>query len=701
MVYEKQGARDGEKLHLFSTHESMQLKSARTAGLAIGLFSLPLVLISIVQYIRYGFDLFLGWDTSTYVWWAELFYNGGVNYLIQISYPNIYVIILSGFGQLLGQVSVAERILPFLTALPLAYACYRLTLDITTDRTLGYLGAFLGGLAVNTLRLESDLHRNLLSFSVSMVLGALVSSQLRRQPFSWRAHWKNAFLIWLPLLAVVAYTQIETYTVLSLALLLMFSFTRNIKAAFATALLVSLPVLVALPLIYPFLLNYRSSISLIGLAPQPPLSIFADAFLFLGGIAIPWTIVGIVTIFRKAREGKRAALFVISWLVALTTLFPFALLLGLPYDRFLYVVPVPIIIASGARAILQVGPALSRRRWFKGTVGRIRQETSRKNMFPFAIALLLIATMITSTTADSFLRPYVSQQDVNRLTQVADVLRQHSYGEPILVMYGPIAADVNSIYRAYFGIEVPRNLAYYGKLQYLFTLPNPAEVYAWQYDPPFEMTSSIRYRAEILTQLGASTAISSHPIVIAGGDTYDRPLSEVFLGQFETAPGSGIYIIPPNQLQANEIDNWQLYAYSDWTAKTGGYVENSTWAQAGEDLSYVGRGIGSRFEADYSISLAQSWTNMSLRLGLYNWQQPFTFPDGTNATLAPIQVTFDHQLLLDYTYAGGRGPVTITNPVSNVTAGVHTIRIASVSYGSAMAVVVALDTIQVCPLPCV
>jgi len=667
----------------------------------LGVFSLPLVVFSVIQYFKYGFGLLLGWDTSTYVWWAELFQQGGVNYLLQISYPNLYVIILSGLGQLVGGPSLAERVLPFLVALPLGWACYRLTSDITSDRTLGYLGALLGGLAINTLRLESDLHRNLLSFAVSMLLGSLISSQLRIQPFSWRTRWKHVLLVWLPLLAVVAFTQMETYAVVSIALLLMFLLRRDAKGAILTVGMVSLPILVALPLLLPFFSNYAGSISLIGLAPQPPISILTSAFLFLGGLAVPWTAVGILVIFKRARNGRQAALFIESWLLALLALFPVAELLGLPYDRFLYVVPIPIILASGAKAILQVGPVLSNRNWTKIPFPRIRVRSFGNNSFRFGLAVLLITVVITSTTADSFLRPYVSQQDINRLDQTAELLHQLGYHDPILVMYGATAADVNSIYRAYFGIDMPNNLAYYGKLQYLFTLPNPADVYTWQYDPSFELASSTRYRTEILTQLGSASAIMSHPIVIAGGDTYNRPLSEIFLQQFETSPGSGIYIIPPNQLNTNQTDNWRMYAYSDWTNRANAYVANVTWAAAQKALTYVQKGPTARFDANYTISLVQSWSKMQLSIRLYDWQSPFVFPDASNATLAPLQVSFDNKPLLNYTYTSTNGPLTITSPLSNVSSGVHTITIMSRSNSSAVAVAVALDIIQVCPGQCV
>lgn len=674
--------------------------SARVVSIALASFTAPLVLFSLIQYYSYGFDLFLGWDTSTYVWWAELFRNEGTNFIVQNSYPNLYVIVLSGFGFLTGQVSLAEKILPFIVALPLAYACYRLTLDITTDKTLGYVAALAGGLTINTLRLESDLHRNLLSFAVSMVLGALVSAQLRNPKFSFRSEWKRIFLVWLPLLALVAYTQLETYLVLSISLILLFAYTRKRALTLGGVLLVALPVVLALPLISPFLLNYSGSVGLIGLGSQPPISILTAAFLYLGGFAVVWTIAGLVLIVERARTGSQSALFVLMWLVALALLFPVATIMGLPYERFLYVVPIPIIVASGAKEVLQIGIVLSRVSWLRTHVTKIRAKTVWKNMFPTALGLLFIALLLTSSTAGSFLRPYVSQPDINRLDQVAGLIQKDGYSQPILVMYGPIASDVNTIYRAYFGVQIPDNLAYYGKLQYLFTLPEPSSVYTWQFDPSFELATSTRYRTELLTKLGSASEITSHPIIIAGGNTYDRPLSETFLSQFETTPGSGIYIIPPNQLTTNQTNLWRLYAYSDWSGKTTGSVVNATWAQASKELSYAQKGPKASFEANYTVSLSQSWSKMEFTLRLFNLMQPFTFPDASTVSLAPLEIMFDNQLLLNYNYTGQQGPLTLTMPLTNVSSGLHTISISSTSTSPTMAVAVDLDTIQVCPNLC-
>ncbi|OLD04681.1 MAG: hypothetical protein AUJ07_03370 [Crenarchaeota archaeon 13_1_40CM_3_53_5] len=680
------------------THtKKVLLANQRTAIIVIGLFMIPLVTFSLVQYAQYGFSLFLGWDTSTYVWSAEVFYEEGFQYLISLSYPNLYVVILAGFGSLVGSASLGERILPFIVAIPLGFAYYQLTFAITTDRNLGYLGALLGGLTVNTLRLQSDLHRNFLSFSLSMLLGTLVSYQLAQGSFSWRLQWKRALLVWVPLLSLVAYTQIETYFVLSLSLLLMFSFTRKIRTALPIVPLLSLPVVVALPLIWPFLVNYSAGISLIAFTPQSPLSMLADAFLFLGGFAMPWAVLGSVIVFRKAWRGTQAALFVVSWLAVLVILLPIATVLGLPYDRFLYIVPVPVMVASGFKPTLRIGSTLSDS--LRTSLSHIRPRALRKSLFPIVLGLLLIATLATSTTTDMFLRPYVSQNDVDRLATAAALILRSGYHQPILVMYGATASGVNSIYRAYFGISIPDSLAYYGKLQYLFTLPDPGDVYQWQYNPAFEEASSLRYQIEILSQLGSASVVSLHPIVIAGGNTYDRPLSETFLKQFESRPGSGVYIILPGQLQASQIDDWMLYAYSDWTKTTGGTAINATWAQAQKILNYVGTGPGANFVANYTISLAQSWKTMQLELRFYDWQQPFIFPDTSRATLAPLGILFDNQTLLVHNY-NNQGAMTISQSLNNTTAGVHTITIRSSSRGTATAVAVALDEVQVCPIQC-
>lgn len=693
-------ARETSEPSPLSTENESTWGKYRSFVLSVILFTVPLGLFSIVQYFRYGFGLFLGWDTSTYVWSANQFSLGPLQYFARVSYPSLYVVLLAGLGGLSGQTSIAERVLPFLVAVPLGFAYYRLTLEITSDRRLGYLAALLGGIAINTLRLESDLNRNLLSFSVSMLLGVMVSTDLKNPSFSWKNQWKRLLVTWLPLFAIVAYTEIETYLVLALSLLLMFYVASGIKTTAVGALLLSIPVVVSLPLIWPFLSGYAAGIGLVIVAQPAPVSILAASALYLGGFALPWTILGLVIVYRSARKRTGAALFVVSWLASLVILLPIALGLGLPFDRFLYVVPIPVIVATGARSFLFKGSSLAKWNYFRRFLARSAPKALMKYIFPIGLVLLVCLTLVTSiSTTDAFLRPYVSQADTTRLSQAAAILRQDGYTQPVLVMYGPTAADLNPLYRAYFGVDLPNSFAYYGKLQYLFTLPNPTNVYTWQYDPPFEQASSLRYRTEMLSQLGDSPNILSRPIIIAGGDTYARPLSEAFLSQFETVPGSGTYIIPPNALQPAQADSWRLFAYSDWRATTSATAANASWSQAGQDLTYASKSPGAHFEANYTISLLQSWSTMEFTLSLYDWQQPFVFPDATNATLAPLNVLFDNQVIISHIY-NGLGATTIKTSLRPVSSGVHTITITSGAAGTNTAVAVALGDIRVCPVSC-
>lgn len=669
----------------------------RVFMLLVGGMVLPLLAFSLVQYFRYGFGLFLGWDTSTYVWWAEQVHVNGPLFLVLQGYPHLYVLGIAGLGDLLGSTSAAERILPFFAAVPLGYAYYRLTFHIGGDRKLGYLAAVLGGTTVNTLRLFSDLHRNLLSFSISMLVGALISSELSSKPFSWGPRKKRALLLWLPLLTIEAYTQIETYVVLALTLSLLFYTTGSLRTTLVGIGLLATPVIVVLPLTWSFLFNYQAGLSLLGIPLAYPV-IVGEGALFLGGLGLPLVVLGLVFTVRRARLGNPAAGFIALWMASIAVLFPIGLALGLPVSRLFYIVPVPVATALSIPPSIWHTPRLRRILSLKTLRVLLGRNGARRYALPWAaLTVVVIATIFTSvSTTDLFLRPYVSSTDVGRLLEAAEIAKASGYDRPILVMYGATAADVNPIYRAYFGIEIPNSLAYYGKLQYVFSLPYPKGVYNWQYNPPFEMASSLKYRSEILSQLGASTAVSGLAIVIAGGRTYDRPLSESFISRFERAPG--IYLVPPGALMPEELDSWRLFAYSDWTNTTSFVKVNVAWSHSPIILTWVDKGPKSRFDANFTTSLAHSWSVMQLTLRFYDWPQPYTFPDSSTVMLAPLDIYFDGQLVLSYGYAGSGQPIIVRGNLSDISSGVHQVRIRSESFG--LGVAVALDEVKLCPMQC-
>src|SRR5881397_3170959 len=74
----------------------------------VPLFILPIVVVSLIQYGKYGTQLFLGWDTPTYVWWSQRVIEFGPVHVILEGYPNLYVLGLVGFGSVVGGTRLAE-----------------------------------------------------------------------------------------------------------------------------------------------------------------------------------------------------------------------------------------------------------------------------------------------------------------------------------------------------------------------------------------------------------------------------------------------------------------------------------------------------------------------------------------------------------------------------------------------------------------
>jgi hypothetical protein len=497
-------------------------------------------------------------------------------------------------------------------------------------------------------------------------------------------------------MAIAAYTQIEIYAVLMLAMFLQFLSTRNLRTTVLGSMILALPVLISLPLVWPFISTYGAGLSLQGLPPPTAPFVLENAVIFLGGLALPWTLLGLGDLVRKARRGNQTANFLVVWLVALLLLSPLSIMLGLPVIRLLFVVPLPVVTAAGVLPSVRYTTALMRRSSLSHIPIR-RALVSRHLMLTATMGLLLACTIITSAAAtDTFLRPYASTTEINRLTEAANVARQLGYNQPILVMYGRLAADLNSIYRAYFSAEIPDGLAYYGRVQYLFTLPDPGQVYQFRFNALNEQASSLRYRTEILSSLGSPSSVASRAIVIAGGETYDRPLSELFISsQFQVMPG--IYIIPPNQLTASQIDSWRFYASSDWSSTTTTNTVNASWAQSPNIpvLDWIGRGPNSKFEANYTMSLLHQWNSMNMTIHFFDWPGSYLFPDSSNVSLAPLRIYFDGNLLYTRVY-GGLGPSLLNIPIPNVNAGIHRITIRSESPGLATAA--ALDYVQVVPI---
>ncbi|MFQ5909277.1 MAG: hypothetical protein ACE5IJ_00975 [Thermoplasmata archaeon] len=662
------------------------------------IFALPLVLLSLIQYGRFGFELFLGWDTSTYVWWAKLVLERGAITMIvsEWSYPHLYVLIVAGLGTILGDPGLAERILPTLVALPLGFAYYRLTTAITSDYRYGILAALLGAIAIHTIRLYADLHRNLLAQAVGLAVGLYVFHvATNRSPMGRGSRWSP--LLAVLFLAVVAFAHLETYLVLSLTLLALLFAEKKLRSLLRGVFILALPLIALSPLLPGFAQGFVGGAAFF--LPADPNVAVADLLVFVGPF-LPFVVIGAVELYRGFTAGKIAARFVAWWLLILLVLLPFLIILGLPPSRVLVSAPIAILLALSAGPIARWIPKF--RAWIRPKKGepdppRNARATRRPVAPVIAVLIIVTPTVLTAAfVADVFVRPYVKPEDVAPLTASARDVRQMGHDQPIVVMYGPEAAYFSPIYRAYFGIQIPQNLVYYGKLQFLFTLPENADVYEWRYVPSIEEPVAAAYRAEILDELQAQTGATSRPIVLVPGASYDRPLSESFLEAFRMP--TGFFLIPPGSLSPETLDHWRLFAYADWGRSSPFRERQASWSHAGTVLEWMEEPGNREVQATYIISLAETWPAVELALRLWDWESPHLFPGGLSAPLAPLEVYLDGDLVHVHEFAGS-GEETIRVPLLQVSAGVHQVTLRARGTES-LAVVVTLDTLEFCPSAC-
>src|SRR6266566_988651 len=84
---------------------------ARDVVFPFAAFLGPLLSIVLIQCYSFGCHLLLGWDSSTYAWWATLFQEkGALTMVLQWHYPQLYVLLLSGFGSRAARQSTHDRL---------------------------------------------------------------------------------------------------------------------------------------------------------------------------------------------------------------------------------------------------------------------------------------------------------------------------------------------------------------------------------------------------------------------------------------------------------------------------------------------------------------------------------------------------------------------------------------------------------------
>jgi hypothetical protein len=517
-----------------------------------------IVLLQSFKYRLFGTTLLLGWDTPSYVWSARQIIAKGPVYMINAwGFPYFYSLIVAFFGYLTGDAVMVERVLPVLFGILLIWANSKLVFEVTKNVHVAGLAALLSAISLNVLRLVSDLHRNLMALSLSMIALLLVPNLEERKSFV-----NKEYLSFILLLFIIAITQFETYFILSLSLVLYGIFTKNLKKLFMFTLACVIPVAILVSLFPSFFFGYLGTIVYIEYELTA-----AQFLLWTGGswIILGFIIVGSFLFFKSKLRSRKWVSLIFSWFLVLTALISLtgAKIVHLPTDfvyRSLIILPIPVLLALAAQGCnnllshhQRTKPSLStqKRRSFKAIFRRLP---------PFLIAFFLIGSsaFLTIRYVDVFFTPFIPRSGYEKILETEQFLAQNSLSTPVFVFRGDPSIWYVNLYRNYLGAEIGEHFAYYGDMENLFRfVPSKPEI---NYDlslSQFEKYYITFYFNEMLGNFSGPpppmfihdsyitnvTELMSHPIVIITPEFYNQEIPYC-IKQFHI--GDGIYIIPPN-----------------------------------------------------------------------------------------------------------------------------------------------------------
>jgi hypothetical protein len=269
-----------------------------------------IVLLQSFKYRLFGTTLLLGWDTPSYVWIARQIIAKGPVYMINAwGFPYFYSLIVAFFGYLTGDAVMVERVLPVLFGILLIWANSKLVFGVTKNVHVAGLAAILSAISLNVLRLVSDLHRNLMALSLSMIALLLVPNLEERKSFV-----NKEYLSFILLLFIIAITQFETYFILSLSLVLYGIFTKNLKKLFMFTLACAIPVAILVSLFPSFFFGYLGTLVYFNYELT-----LGEILLWTGGswIILGFMIVGSFLFFKPELRSRKLVSLIFSWSLVL------------------------------------------------------------------------------------------------------------------------------------------------------------------------------------------------------------------------------------------------------------------------------------------------------------------------------------------------------------------------------------------------
>jgi hypothetical protein len=520
-----------------------------------------MILIVILQSYRhevFGTTLLLGWDTPSYVWTArQIIAKGPVHMIDTWGFPYFYSLIVAFFGYLTGDAVMVERILPILFGILLIWANSELVFRVTKNVHVAGLAAILSAISLNVLRLVSDLHRNLMALSLSMIALLLVPNLEERKSFV-----NKEYLSFILLLFVISITHFETFFILSLSLVLYGIFTKDLKRLLSFALACAIPVAILVPLFSKFFFAYLGT--LVYFEYDLTVSI---ALLWTGGswIILGFIIVGSFLFFKSELKSKKLVSLIFSWSLVLLALISLtgAKIVHLPMDfayRSLIILPIPVLLALAAQGCNNFISHHQRTKTSLSTQKRRSLKAIFRRSLPLLIAFLLIGSsaLVTIQYVDGFFTPFIPRSGYEKIMETKRFLAGSSPSVPVFVFRGDPPVWYVTLYRNYLGAEIGEHFAYYGEIENLFCLrPSESKIKYNLYLSQLEEYYITFYFNEMLgnfsgpppsmyvhdSYINSTEALMSHPIVIITPEFYNQEVPYC-IKPFHI--GDGIYVIPPN-----------------------------------------------------------------------------------------------------------------------------------------------------------
>jgi hypothetical protein len=581
--------------------------------------------ITFFQYSRYnlfGTSLLLGWDSPRYVWAANEVLAQGPLYLIRNGgYPYLYVQLLALLGYLFGNVVFIERVLPLVFATVLIYADAKITLRITKSIHIAGLAAVLAAVSINTLRLYADLNRNLMVLSLSFVSFLLISDLFDKASISKRLFLSKTYLSVIVIFLVIAGTQLETFFVLALTIVLVGVFSRNWRKLAALTAIPAIPAVILLMAFPQLPLRYLNQIGLFtGELYLDEVILWAGGSWFLLGFLV----VGVAYMFYHAiRQKSTLASAILSWtgviglLVILTT--QRVISLSAEYAlRALFILPLPILFAS---AVFGVGSFLRETFLEVGVsslVKRCSVRISVKHVALVVTTLILVTGSVAVTLQhyDDFLTPYVARSAYDKIQVAGSFLKDNGYSEPIVVFYGGDAHWYGNLYSNYLGARIGSHYSYRGDIGGLLH---------------FSLGGSQYYQR----------AVFASPILIITPYLYDKEIP-YYLTRFHV--GQGVYVIPPGFLISRDVGFGSVVTV---TTDDGISEIRSEYVYADqEDPLLIALRVAAKGYTSYTFgNYPQDWAFLRLEQGgvlSYPEKDPRRF-DGTIASVGndPAESVYD------------------------------------------------------------